>query len=53
MDTNEKKRNKEAERMKKRRHDDHLTYWERRRMAMISPKVPVFQVMKDKIKLVI
>uniref|UniRef100_M1DUG6 Uncharacterized protein n=1 Tax=Solanum tuberosum TaxID=4113 RepID=M1DUG6_SOLTU len=44
------KRNKAAESTNKKRHDDRLTHWASRRMAMISPKVQVCQAMKGKIK---
>uniref|UniRef100_M1DXL8 Polyprotein protein n=1 Tax=Solanum tuberosum TaxID=4113 RepID=M1DXL8_SOLTU len=45
-----KKRNKAVKRTKKRGPDDRLTKWASRRMAMISPKVVVFQALKEKIK---
>uniref|UniRef100_M1DF42 Putative plant transposon protein domain-containing protein n=1 Tax=Solanum tuberosum TaxID=4113 RepID=M1DF42_SOLTU len=42
--------NKATERTKKRRPEDCLNHWASRRMAMISPNVPVCQAMKEKIK---
>uniref|UniRef100_M1D8U9 Uncharacterized protein n=1 Tax=Solanum tuberosum TaxID=4113 RepID=M1D8U9_SOLTU len=50
MDTKEQKRNKAAEKTKKRRHGDHLAHWASHRMDMISPKAPVCQALKEKIK---
>uniref|UniRef100_M1DK27 Uncharacterized protein n=1 Tax=Solanum tuberosum TaxID=4113 RepID=M1DK27_SOLTU len=45
------KRNKATERMKKRRPVDRLIHWASQRVAIISPKVPVCQGLKEKIKL--
>ncbi|KAG5580814.1 hypothetical protein H5410_051441 [Solanum commersonii] len=46
------KRNKVAERTKKRRPGDCRVHWASRRMATISPKVLVCQALKEKINLV-
>ena len=43
------KRNKAAERMKKKRPVDCLIHWASRRVAITSPKVPVCQALKEKI----
>uniref|UniRef100_M1D9Z9 Uncharacterized protein n=1 Tax=Solanum tuberosum TaxID=4113 RepID=M1D9Z9_SOLTU len=45
-----RKRNKAAKRTKKRRSDDRLTHWTSRRMAIVLPKVPVCQALKEKLK---
>ncbi|KAH0679272.1 hypothetical protein KY284_020357 [Solanum tuberosum] len=37
-------RNKAAERTKKRRPEDHLNHWASRRMALVSPNVPLERV---------
>uniref|UniRef100_M1DH69 Integrase core domain containing protein n=1 Tax=Solanum tuberosum TaxID=4113 RepID=M1DH69_SOLTU len=44
------KRDKEAETTKKRRPEDCRSHWASRRMALVSPNVPVCKVLKDKIK---
>ncbi|KAG5580287.1 hypothetical protein H5410_050914, partial [Solanum commersonii] len=47
--TIEQKRNKAAERMKKRTSEDRLTHWMSRQTAMVLPNVSVFQAWKEKI----
>uniref|UniRef100_M1A2T3 Uncharacterized protein n=1 Tax=Solanum tuberosum TaxID=4113 RepID=M1A2T3_SOLTU len=43
-------RNKAADRTKKRRPEDRLNHWASRRIALVSPNVPVCQALKEKIK---
>uniref|UniRef100_M1DZC5 Putative plant transposon protein domain-containing protein n=1 Tax=Solanum tuberosum TaxID=4113 RepID=M1DZC5_SOLTU len=50
MDTNEQKKNKAAERTKKRRHVDRLIHWANCRVAITSPKFLVCQGLKEKFK---
>uniref|UniRef100_M1D975 Uncharacterized protein n=1 Tax=Solanum tuberosum TaxID=4113 RepID=M1D975_SOLTU len=50
-DTNLQKGTKRAERRKKRELGDHQVHLASRRMTITSPKVPVCQALKDKIKL--
>ncbi|KAG5611390.1 hypothetical protein H5410_022671 [Solanum commersonii] len=42
--------NKAVERTKKRRPEDRLNRWASRRMALLSPNVPVCRALKEKIK---
>uniref|UniRef100_M1D840 Polyprotein protein n=1 Tax=Solanum tuberosum TaxID=4113 RepID=M1D840_SOLTU len=51
-DSNLQKGTKRAKRRKKREFDDHLVHLVSHRMAITSPKVPVCQALKEKIKLV-
>ncbi|KAG5589650.1 hypothetical protein H5410_040164 [Solanum commersonii] len=44
------KRNRAAEKTKKRRPDDRLTHWASCQMTMILPNVPVCQALNEKIK---
>uniref|UniRef100_M1DCM7 Uncharacterized protein n=1 Tax=Solanum tuberosum TaxID=4113 RepID=M1DCM7_SOLTU len=50
LDNNGQKRNKVAKRTKKRRLVDRLIHWASHRTVTISPKVPVCQALKEKIK---
>ncbi|WMV30761.1 hypothetical protein MTR67_024146 [Solanum verrucosum] len=50
MDTNEQKGTRQLKEQRKEGLMIRLTHWASHRLAMISPKVPVRQALKEKIK---